>query len=89
MVGVAGAATVGLEPRLRINETNQVSERRVYFLVFYIFGLEKNPAIIRRLHSSHCSSHIEKPVVSSQNPVAICQFEKSLIRQIVKVAEVV
>jgi hypothetical protein len=58
VVGVAGAAAVRFDPRLGINETNQVSERRVYLFVFYLFGLKKNPAIIRRLHSSHCSSLI-------------------------------
>jgi hypothetical protein len=58
VVGAAGAATVGLYPSFRINEANKVSERRIYFLVLYIFGLQKNPAIIRRFHSRHYSSHI-------------------------------
>jgi hypothetical protein len=61
VVGVAGTAAVRLDPRFRINEMNQVSERRVYFFIFYIVGLEKNPAIVWRLHSRHLTSAIRNP----------------------------
>jgi hypothetical protein len=53
VVGAAGAAAVRLDPRFRINETDKVSERRVYFLILYIFWLKKNPTILRRFHSRH------------------------------------